>query len=159
MQQVNRCYKGKYIRITPIFWLLLFTCLITTSALAAPSDDFVTTWKTGNSDTSITVPMVGGPFDVDWDDDGSFDEFGVSGSVTHDYGVTGIFTIRIRGVYDSIRSGGAKILSVDQWGTNSWTSMEGAFSTATNLTIPAIDTPDFFFGNQYVKHVLCCHES
>lgn len=155
MKKVSSGYKGKCTRISPIFWLLLFACLITTNALAAPSDHFVTTWKTDNhgtpNNTSIAVPMVGGPFDVDWDNDGTFDEFGLSGSVTHDYGLAGTYTIRIAGDYDSISFGNVpgpdggnyKILSIDQWGTNSWTTMEKAFRMTWNLQVPATDTPDF----------------
>jgi len=134
-----------------LFSLVLFTCLGAPTALAVPSDHFVTTWKTDNpgtsNDTSITVPMVGGPYDVDWDNDGVFDEFGLTGSTTHDYGVTGTNTIRVRGVYDSIffaTSGDKeKILSLDQWGTQSWTSMRSAFWGTRKLTIPATDIPDF----------------
>jgi surface protein len=33
-------------------------------------------------------------------------------------------------------------LTVEQWGTGLWRSMEGSFSGATNLTIPASDAPD-----------------
>ena len=116
-----------------------------------PKDDFVTTWQTDNpgtsNDTSITVPMVGGAYDVDWDNDGVFDEFGLANSSTHDYEVIGTYTIRIHGTFDSIQFGNGgdkeKILSIDQWGTNSWTSMQFAFSGATNLQVPATDTPDF----------------
>ena len=130
---------------------ILFTVLLAQVALAAPADDFVTTWKTNNpgtsNSTSITVPMMGGPYDVDWDNDGIFDQFGITDAVTHDFGVAGTYTIRIFGSYDSIRfnNGGdkEKILSLDQWGTGSWTSMERAFSGAVNLLIPATDTPDF----------------
>ena len=84
---------------------------------------------------------------MDWDGDGTFDEFGVSGTVTHDYGVAGTYQIRIRGTYDSIIFDNAgdkeKILSLDQWGANSWTSMYAAFTGAANLTVPATDNPDF----------------
>ena len=87
--------------------LMLIACLGLNIAWAAPVDDFVTTWKTDNygisNDTSITVPMVGGPYDVDWDNDGTFDQFNLTDSVTHDFGVVGTYTIRIRGIYDSIR--------------------------------------------------------
>ncbi|MCF6263163.1 MAG: DUF285 domain-containing protein [Xanthomonadales bacterium] len=129
--------------------LLIFIGLQT--AFAAPSDHFVTTWKTDNpgtsNTTSITVPMVGGPYDVDWDNDGTFDEFSLTGMVTHDYGVAGTNTIRIKGSFDSIKfSGGVdkqKIISLDQWGTQRWKTMQGAFSGTTNLLFPAIDTPDF----------------
>jgi len=122
-----------------------------TPALAALSpDDFVTTWKTdnpGTSDaTSITVPM-GGSYDVDWDNDGAFDETGLNGPVTHDFGVAGTYTIRISASYSSFSFGVAsdseKILSVDQWGTTQWYSMNSAFFGAVNLTVPATDTPDF----------------
>ena len=69
--------------------LFLLTGLGISSAQAAPSDHFVTTWKTDNpgssNDTSITVPMVGGPYDVDWDNDGVLDEFWLTGPVTHDF--------------------------------------------------------------------------
>ncbi|MEO1481780.1 MAG: hypothetical protein AAFU77_06710 [Myxococcota bacterium] len=62
-----------------------------------PTDDFVTTWKTDNeggvtSTTSVEIP-AGDDFeffyDVDWNGDGTFDEFGLTGSATHDYGVAG----------------------------------------------------------------------
>jgi len=115
------------------------------------SDDFVTTWQTDNpgtsNSTSITVPMIGGPYDVDWNNDGIFDGIALSGSVTHDFGSAGTYTIRIRGTYDSIQFNNLgdklKILSLDQWGTNTWTSMWGAFYGAANLTVPASDTPNF----------------
>jgi uncharacterized repeat protein (TIGR01451 family) len=124
---------------------------MTGAALAAPTDDFVTTWKTDNPGTSgpteITIPMIGGPYDVDWNNDGTFDQIGLSGSITHDFGTAGTYTVRIRGDYTSIRfskSGDVeKILSVDQWGTGTWQTMDSAFEGAVNLTVPATDTPDF----------------
>ena len=81
-------------RILSLFAVLfLLTGLGVSIAHAAPSDHFVTTWKTDNpgssNDTSITVPMDGGSYDVDWDNDGVFDEFWLTGPVTHDFGVAG----------------------------------------------------------------------
>jgi surface protein len=116
-----------------------------------PTHYFVTTWKTDNPGTSdqfsITVPMIGDLYDVDWNNDGIFDEFGLSGPVTHNFGVVDTYTIRIKGFYDSIRFNNdgdrLKILSIDQWGTQSWTSMNAAFWGAANLVVPATDTPDF----------------
>ena len=120
------------------------------SAQAAPSDHFVTTWKTDNpgdsNDTSILVPMVGGPYDVDWDNDGVLDEFSLTGAVTHDFGVAGTYTIRIVGSYRSINfsfGDNDKIVSIDQWGTQTWTSMSFAFAGCSALEILAADTPDF----------------
>ncbi|MBE9549647.1 MAG: BspA family leucine-rich repeat surface protein [Proteobacteria bacterium] len=133
------------------FMVLLYVLLGVQSALAAPADDFVTTWKTDNpgtsNTTSITVPMVGGPYDVDWDNNGTFDEFGLTGSRTHNYDAAGTYTIRIRGTYDAIQFAGGgdseKILSLDQWGTNVWQSMNRAFSGARYLQVLATDVPDF----------------
>ena len=136
------------------FFVIGLMSIATTPLVAAPTDDFVTTWKTDNygtsNSTSITVPMIGGPYDVDWDNDGVFDQFGITDTVTHDFGVAGTYTIRIFGSYDSIRFeydyyfyDAEKLLSLDQWGTASWTSMGKAFSEAVNLLVPATDTPDF----------------
>jgi surface protein len=116
------------------------------------ADHFVTTWQTDNpgtsNSTSIAVPMAGGPYDVDWNDDGAFDQFGLTGSVTHDYGVADTYTIRIRGTnygfaFGPIPGDTQKIVSLDQWGANSWTSMNFAFYGAVNLTVSATDTPNF----------------
>jgi surface protein len=83
---------------------------------------------------------------VDWDNDGTFDVTGLTDPVIHDFGIAGTYTIRIGGVYDyfSFFGGGdaEKILSVDQWGTNSWSTMFRAFEDASNLQIFATDTPD-----------------
>ena len=113
---------------------------------------FITTWKTDNpgtsNSTSITIPTTGGgySYDVDWDNDGTFDQFGITGNVTHDFGVAGTYTIRIQGAFPRIyfNSSGdyQKILSIDQWGSISWTSMNSAFNTAINLTSTAMDSPD-----------------
>ena len=76
-----------------------------------------------------------------------FLDLGQSGSKTHDYGSAGTYTIRIRGTYNSFifNNGGdkEKILSIDQWGANTWTTMDSSFFGAVNLTVPATDTPDF----------------
>ncbi len=59
--------------------------------------NFVTTWDTGAS-TAITIPANGGGYlyDVDWNNDGTFDDIGVTGNITHNFGSTGNYTIRIR---------------------------------------------------------------
>ncbi len=114
---------------------------------------FVTTWKTDNpgssNNTSITIPCSFGDsynYDVDWNNDGYFDEFGITGTITHDFGSVGTYTIRIRGDFPHIffdDSGDKdKILSVDQWGNIVWSSMYYAFSGCQNLQIPAVDAPD-----------------
>ncbi|MFK8010730.1 MAG: BspA family leucine-rich repeat surface protein, partial [Marinicellaceae bacterium] len=118
---------------------------------------FRTTWKTdnpGNSNsTSIIIPTVAGQsynYQVDWNGDGDFNDtdeiFPYTGDATHDFGVAGTYTINIKGTFPQIKMGSSgeeeKIISVDQWGTNRWLAMNGAFANSNNLTINAQDTPN-----------------
>ena len=113
---------------------------------------FITTWKTDNTgtsnSTSITIPTFGTGYnyDVDWDNDGVFDQLGITGDVTHDFGSVGTYTIRIQGDFPRIyfNEGGdcLKILSVNQWGNLQWESMGRAFMGARNLEVDATDAPD-----------------
>ncbi|NND94766.1 MAG: BspA family leucine-rich repeat surface protein, partial [Flavobacteriales bacterium] len=135
------------------FKLLICCTMFTVQIKASLTDHFVTTWKTDNqgnsSNTSITIPTKPSEtynYDVDWDNDGIFDELGITGDATHDFGVAGTYTVRIQGLFPRIyfASSGEqkKILSVDQWGTNTWNSFALAFYTCENLEILATDSPD-----------------
>ncbi|MBX2929637.1 MAG: BspA family leucine-rich repeat surface protein [Saprospiraceae bacterium] len=122
---------------------------LTISACVTP---FITTWKTDNpgtsNSTSITIPTTGSGYnyDVDWDNDGVYDQTGITGSVTHDFGTAGTYTIRIRGSFPRIyfSNGGdrQKLLDIGQWGGIAWTNMANAFYGCSNLHISATDTPD-----------------
>ncbi len=112
---------------------------------------FVTTWRTdanGTPSKTITIPTtgVGYNYDVDWENDGIYDDYGLTGSITHDYTVAGTYQVAIRGDFPRIFFNNAgdreKILSVDQWGDIQWTSMSNAFKGCTALTVPAVDSPD-----------------
>jgi len=114
---------------------------------------FVTTWKTDNPGTSasteVTIPTFVGEtysYDVDWESDGVIDDVGVTGDITHDYGVAGTYSISISGTFPRIyfNNGGdkEKILSVEEWGVNKWSSMANAFYGAINLVVNAVDKPD-----------------
>ena len=113
---------------------------------------FITTWKTDNPGTScsscITIPTEGGGYnyDVDWDNDGVYDEIGVSGNVTHDYGSAGTYTVAIRGDFPRIHFDNvgdkSKLLEVNQWGDIAWSTMERSFYGCDNFTLNALDTPD-----------------
>ncbi|WP_422105445.1 BspA family leucine-rich repeat surface protein [Winogradskyella sp.] len=121
-------------------------------------DYFVMTWQTDNpgdsSDTSITIPTFLGEtynYYVDWSYDGvtfNVEDANVTGDITHDYGTPGTYTVAISGTFPRIYfdDGGDhdKILTIEQWGSIQWTSMEGAFDDCANLNItnPTIDTPD-----------------
>jgi surface protein len=115
-------------------------------------DAFITTWKTDNpgtsNSTSITIPTtgIGFNYDADWNNDGTFEQTGITGAVTHDFGVAGTYTIRIRGDVPKIffANGGdcKKLLDINQWGGIAWTVMVGAFSGCSNLNISATDVPN-----------------
>lgn len=78
------------------------------SRLTTPLSQFITTWKTNNTgafiNTSITIPTVGSGYlyDVDWNNDGTFDQFGFTGDATHNYGKAGTYTIAIRRIFPRI---------------------------------------------------------
>ena len=112
--------------------------------------EFITTWKTDNSGTSltnqITIPTLGGGYnyDVDWGDGTS--DTGLTGDVTHTYGLAGTYTVQITGTFPRIyfNFGGdrSKLLSIEQWGNQVWSSMNNAFFGCDNMAINAIDAPD-----------------
>jgi surface protein len=125
---------------------------------AADTDDFMITVKTDNEGTSLddefTIPTTGSGYNynVDCDDDGTDEATGVTGDYTCDYGTASTYTIRIKDNSGSgtgfpriyFNNGGdkLKLMTIEQWGTGQWTSMNRAFNGCANLTIPATDLPD-----------------
>ena len=104
---------------------------------------FVTTWETTTTDESITLPIVGSSMTVNWGDGNTT---AASGSVSHTYNTAGDYTVQITGGLTGFRLGGAadasKLVSIDQWGTASWTTMDNAFRGASNMVYNAGDAPD-----------------
>ncbi|MBL4709983.1 MAG: BspA family leucine-rich repeat surface protein [Flavobacteriales bacterium] len=138
--------------------LLLSLCSLIINA-QIDSTHFVTTWRTSNpgftNDSSIvinTVPFATYNYDVDWDNDGTFDDFGLTGVGIHQYADTGTYTVRIRGRFPEIFFGtnfpgtngfdNQKIISIDQWGTQIWRELERAFDYCNNLEYNATDAPN-----------------
>ncbi len=115
---------------------------------------FITTWNTAalssgsSNSTSITIPTegIGYNYDVDWNNDGTYDEFGVTGSLTHDYGTAGTYSVAIRGtfprIYFSNSGDKLKLVSIDQWGDIVWSSMGRAFFGCQNMVLNATDVPN-----------------
>ena len=130
--------------------LLLTLCFVGVQATAQA--DFITTWKTDNpgvsNPTSINISTLFGEtysYDVSWKNDGIWEnEF--TGDAFHDYGTAGTYEVAIRGtfpqIYFDFYSDREKILSIEQWGTNSWSSMAGAFNGCSNLIGNATDIPN-----------------
>ncbi|WP_430967357.1 BspA family leucine-rich repeat surface protein [Spongiimicrobium sp. 2-473A-2-J] len=124
---------------------------ITDGGLNCPFAPMVSTWKTDNpgvsSPNQITIPTFSGAsyyYTVDWGDGSS--DTGITGDITHTYDMPGTYTITISGDFPRIFFNGAgdaeKLVSVDEWGDISWSSMERAFMGCSNLDIVAIDSPD-----------------
>jgi surface protein len=138
----------QYIRCLSLFFLLLFAGF--SADAQAP---FLTTWQTDNTgtsnNTSITIPTNPSytySYDVDWENDGTFDDIGVTGNITHDYGTAGSYQVAIRGTFPAIYFNNAgehqKITSIDQWGDIAWATMTRAFYSCIYLEYTATDLPD-----------------
>ena len=115
--------------------------------IAAAERPFITTWKTGEgsdiSSRQITIPTHNDEtynFTIDWGDGSS--DTGVTSDITHTYASPGTYTISITGDFPRIGFSSGKLLSVDQWGSNRWSSLRAAFYNCPNLDVKATDVPD-----------------
>src|SRR5690554_1079618 len=131
-----------------ILFLLIFAFASVQVNAQQPADYFITTWETTTSHETITIPTaaVGGyNYSVDWGD-GSPVSTSVTTSVSHTYIVPGLYMVKISGSFPRIyfNNGGdrLKIKSIEQWGTNPWSSMNSAFTGCENLVSNATDTPN-----------------
>jgi surface protein len=128
-----------------------------TQASSFTTNDFITTWDTTKSGTSasnqITIPGTGSgySYSIYWESLSSSTATGTiatstSASQTITFPEPGQYKVAIKGTYPRIyfNNGGdkLKILTVEQWGSNPWTSMSRAFFGCTNLTVPATDAPN-----------------
>ncbi len=141
-------------------WFLLFSkySLVLTLVIAFflsstnLSAQFITKWKTTTPNESITIPTNSSAtydYTVDWGDgDITPNE---TGDAIHTYATAGEHTVSISGaafprIYFASPSitpeNRDKIISIDQWGTNPWTSMERAFQGCSKLEGQASDKPE-----------------
>lgn len=137
---------NKYL-ISLVFFLFVVNSYVLHSQATIP---FITTWKTDNPGTSnndqITIPTQGGGYNytVDWGD-GTMPTV-ETGNAIHTYAVSGTYTVSIIGdfprIFFSTSGDKDKILTIQQWGNNTWTSMGGAFSGCSNLQGNFVDRPD-----------------
>ncbi|HIP20930.1 MAG TPA: BspA family leucine-rich repeat surface protein, partial [Sulfurimonas sp.] len=127
-----------------LFNSVLFLLFFTLYVEAQEHDYFITTWTTTSSNETITIPMIGSGYDVDWGD--GVTEDGLNGALTHTFTSAGNHTVKIYHPTPQIRFNNNgdkdKIISIDQWGTGAWTSMHNAFYGCSNLNGSATDTPD-----------------
>ena len=108
-----------------------------------PLTAFITTWRTTATDKSITLPISGSDMTVDWGDGNTTT---ASGSVSHIYNTAGDYTVQITGDLTRFHlyraADASKLVSIDQWGAASWTTMDEAFRGADNMAYNAADSPD-----------------
>ncbi len=135
-----------------LLFVFVFVAVLFAPKTALAAGEFITTWQTTTADEQITIPTTGGGYnyDVDWGDSSASSS--VTGDGVHFYATAGTHTVTITGTFPRIyfNNGGYfdgtgdndQILSVEQWGTGVWTSMESAFFGTSNLAVNATDSPD-----------------
>ncbi|MGB0525086.1 MAG: BspA family leucine-rich repeat surface protein, partial [Flammeovirgaceae bacterium] len=108
---------------------------------------FTMTWETTSASESITIPTNSNytyDYQIIWGDGTT--ERSLTGDATHTYATAGTYTIEIVGTFPSIyfNNGGDKdkIQTIEQWGPQTWSSLDSAFYGCSNLTINATDTLD-----------------
>ena len=120
---------------------------VTNNTAPWPASEFITKWETTTANEVVKITRGGASpsYIVDWGDGSSATTY--AGNASHTYAVAGIYTVRISGGFNRIRTrddatNARKLVSIEQWGTAQWTSMEGAFAEARNMTYAATDAPD-----------------
>lgn len=134
---------------TTFFTFLIGASIGLFSVYQGSAQNFVTTWETTIASETITIPTESGEtylYDVDWDNDGTFDAIGITGDASNTYLLPGVHTVTVRGTFPRIFFNNTgdkdKIIIINEWGANQWSSMANAFEGCTNLVIAALDTPD-----------------
>ena len=157
-----------------------FNWTITDGGLCIDSnifDDFVIKVTTDNSgstnDLRFKIPTKPGltyDYNVDCDNDGTNEATGENSSYTCVYASAGTYIIRIKdntglgngypSSYSLSSDDKRKIISVLQWGSGKWQTMENAFKNAENVHVVAKDNPDLsnvttlesMFNNAFVSN-------
>ncbi len=125
------------------------------NGLNCEMSSFVTTWKTDNtafestSETQAKIsvsPRYTYNYNIDCNNDGVFEAVNLTDEYICNYETPGIYQIAITGDFPSLyinyTQDRLKLISVDNWGSIKWKSMESSFEGCENLIINAIDNPD-----------------
>jgi surface protein len=115
--------------------------------LADDPTSFVTTWQTTEDFESIyigTDDNLTYNYTIDWGD-GWVQEL-TNSNPSHQYDKAGIYTIAIKGEFPRINMNqnpnAPKLMSIEQWGSIEWQSMETSFFGCENMVYNATDIPN-----------------
>ena len=138
----GRMQAFKVVSIATFLLFFVFVAVTTSYGLtraqstATPivnTTDFVTTWLTTEANESVTIPTFPGEtynYNVNWGDNQS--DTNQTSDAEHEYAVPGEYEVRISGTFPRIYfdngTGSRKIIAVNQWGNQQWTSMGAAFT-------------------------------
>jgi surface protein len=108
---------------------------------------FTITVKTDNAGTTAAneflLPIYGDNFEVITDEEHLV---GLTAPPTLSWSVAGTYEVKVKGDFDYIRfedlNDKLKLLSVEKWGNNNWTTFADSFHGCANLTINANDVPN-----------------
>ncbi len=120
--------------------------------MAPPSPPLVFSMNTASNTVTLhTNRMVAYNYEVDWDNDGVFDDLQVRGDATHDYGAPGVYTIRVRGQFPQmyvVARGATQqepscAVDIKSWGGVQLQGVNSMFAHCASVTVSAMDQPDF----------------
>src|SRR5699024_7630543 len=135
------------------------------TAAGGSSDAFITTWQTTTANETITIPVnpnvpsYAYNYTVDWGDGNTSSN--QTASATHTYASAGTHTVSITGDFPAIQFGGsnsdnandAKLLTIEQWGTQVWLRMDEAFMGCVNLTTESDHDAPVFAANSALYYM------
>ena len=117
-------------------------------AQSTPADVFATTWDVTAFPHIVHISLEvrsGETLTIDWGDGMSPANITSGGVYAHQYLAAGVYQVNMTGGLSGINLGGTmadKLISIDQWGGIEWTSMNGAFTDASNMVYGATDIPN-----------------
>ncbi|ORU94421.1 MAG: hypothetical protein A6F72_08760, partial [Cycloclasticus sp. symbiont of Poecilosclerida sp. N] len=124
----------------------VYTIIVTRAADPDP-DSFITQWRIPAGDATartLTFPSEG-LYNINWGD-GSATEAIKSNNPTHTYADAGDYKVIASNAITRFNLNDGedkeKLREIQQWGNASWSSMQGAFYGASNMTMSASDMPD-----------------
>jgi surface protein len=143
----------------PVSAEITITVTAVYESLADDPASFVTTWVTTVNNETIKIGMNPDydeyDYTIDWGD-GTVEDITnadfINYTVQHEYAEAGTYTVAIKGTFPAIfmdvnagivtQADALKLASIEQWGSNPWANMYGAFAGCGNMVYNATDVPD-----------------